>query len=400
MKLVTILGSTGSIGKQALEVVEANSDSLGVFALSCDMNIEILFAQIKKFAPKIVAVRDSQKAIELRQLLENNLDNNLENNLYNDKKYRCEVVCGEDGINQVASIKVGLTVNALVGISGLLPTLKAICAGNDIALANKETLVVGGEIVVPLAKKYGVQILPIDSEHSAIWQCMDFNKEKNISKIILTASGGAFYDWDKTAIEHAGAVDALKHPTWTMGAKVTIDSATLLNKGFEIIEAMHLFNKKANDIQIVVHKQSVVHSMVQYEDGSITAQMSYPDMRLPISLALLYPKRDTHCYSPLSFDGLNLTFESPDYDKFPCLKIAMECAEKGGAYPIILNGASEILVQQFIMNNIKFYEINKFLQNTLDIVGKDVKICDYSQIVEYDILAKNTVRQLMYEELL
>ncbi|MEG1608284.1 MAG: 1-deoxy-D-xylulose-5-phosphate reductoisomerase [Clostridia bacterium] len=377
MKQVTILGSTGSIGTQSLDVVQSNKDTLVVYGLCCDKNIELLAAQIKKFCPKVVAVRDKIKASELKK----NVD--------------CEVLSGDDGIAELASRKVDVVVNALVGISGLTPTIFAIKAGNDIALANKETLVAGGDFVMPLAKKYGVKILPVDSEHSAIWQCLNFDTTKKIAKILLTASGGAFYEWDKKDIAVAKAREALKHPTWNMGLKVTIDSATLMNKGFEVIEAMHLYNQSPDNIQVLAHRQSIVHSMIEYQDGSVIAQISYPDMRLPISLALLYPYRDEHCYSPLSFDGLKLTFDLPDYEKFPCLKIALNCAKERGIYPVVLNGANEVLVDMYARDLIKFYDIDKFVQKTFDKIGKNVDICDYEQILEYDILARQTVKDIV-----
>lgn len=381
MKNITILGSTGSIGVQALDVICANKDKLKVFGLCCDKNIDVLLKQIEIFKPQVVAVKDAQKAKQLQDMT------------------TCKVLSGNDGISQLAAIKTDLVLNSLVGISGLKPTILAIKAGSDIALANKETLVAGGNYVMSLAKQYNVKILPVDSEHSAIWQCMDFDKTKKIKKLLLTASGGAFFDWDINDIKNAKAIDALKHPTWNMGRKVTIDSATLMNKGFEIIEAMHLYNVSPQNIDVVVHRQSIVHSMVEYFDGSILAQLSTPDMRLPISLALLYPERDKNSYNcGLDFAKLNLTFCDVDYNKFPCLKIAIDCAKEGGALPIILNGANEILVDAYCNDKIKFYDIDILLQKTLDKFNKKVKICDYEQILEYDILARKTVQDLLYSE--
>ncbi|MDE5616163.1 MAG: 1-deoxy-D-xylulose-5-phosphate reductoisomerase, partial [Clostridia bacterium] len=254
-KRLTILGSTGSIGKQALEVVDEYPNKLKIAGLCCN-SCDTIIEQIEKYSPEFVAVLDCDLADKIKRIFP-----------------KIEVFCGEVGVSSIAEKKVDLVLNALVGISGLTPTLRAIEAGNNIALANKETLVAGGELVMPFAKEKGVDILPVDSEHSAIWQSLT---AKNVSKILLTASGGAFRDWSEDMLLEAKAYDALKHPNWDMGAKVTIDSATLMNKGLEIIEAMHLFGVDADDIKVLVHRQSVVHSMVEYADGSVIAQMSYP----------------------------------------------------------------------------------------------------------------------------
>lgn len=344
MKEICILGSTGSIGTQALEVVDKYPDKFKVKALSCNSNV-LIKEQIRKYMPEYVSVCDS----ELADDLEKNFPD-------------LTVLRGYEGICELADIKYDLLLNALVGISGLKPTLRAIKAHTTIALANKETLVAGGDIVMPLAKQEGVDILPVDSEHSAIWQSLT---AKNVSRLLLTASGGAFRDKSKEELKSAKAADALKHPNWDMGAKVTIDSATLMNKGLEIIEAMHLFGVDSEDIKVLVHRQSVVHSMVEYADGSVIAQLSYPDMRLPIQIAMLYPERGDYAFKKYDFVGKSLTFEDADEDRFPCLRIAKYCAKERGLAPVIMNGANEVLVKAYLDNKIGFYDIPYFIEKAL-----------------------------------
>ena len=344
MKEICILGSTGSIGTQALEVVDKYPDKFKVKALSCNSNV-LIKEQIRKYMPEYVSVCDS----ELADDLEKNFSD-------------LTVLRGYEGICELADKKYDLLLNALVGISGLKPTLRAIKAHTTIALANKETLVAGGDIVMPLAKQEGVDILPVDSEHSAIWQSLT---AKNVSRLLLTASGGAFRDKSKEELKSAKAADALKHPNWDMGAKVTIDSATLMNKGLEIIEAMHLFGVDSEDIKVLVHRQSVVHSMVEYADGSVIAQLSYPDMRLPIQIAMLYPERGDYAFKKYDFVGKSLTFEDADEDRFPCLRIAKYCAKERGLAPVIMNGANEVLVKAYLDNKIGFYDIPYFIEKAL-----------------------------------
>lgn len=346
MKSVVILGSTGSIGTQTLDVIAAYPEKFEVKALVCSKNISLLKEQIDRFHPEAVAVEDEEKAAHLR------------------KQVKIPVLSGRDGVMQIAATKADITLNALVGIGGLEPTLAAIAAGNDIALANKETLVTGGSLVMQAAKDKGVNMLPVDSEHSAIWQCL--KGDKQCKKIILTASGGAFRGYTREMLQNVTAAQALKHPTWNMGVKVTIDSATLMNKGFEIIEAMHLFNMPVEGIDVLIHKQSIVHSMVEFSDGSILAQLSYPDMKLPIQVALNYPERGGVKFSPLDLTAQPLTFEMPDLDVFPCLKIAMECAKQGGAAPVILNAADEVLVDYFYRGLIKFYDVPYYICKAVD----------------------------------
>lgn len=344
MKEICILGSTGSIGTQALEVVDKYPDKFKVKALSCNSNV-LIKEQIRKYMPEYVSVCDS----ELADDLEKNFPD-------------LTVLRGYEGICELADKKYDLLLNALVGISGLKPTLRAIKAHTTIALANKETLVAGGDIVMPLAKQEGVDILPVDSEHSAIWQSLT---AKNVSRLLLTASGGAFRDKSKEELKSSKAADALKHPNWDMGAKVTIDSATLMNKGLEIIEAMHLFGVDSEDIKVLVHRQSVVHSMVEYADGSVIAQLSYPDMRLPIQIAMLYPERGDYAFKKYDFVGKSLTFEDADEDRFPCLRIAKYCAKERGLAPVIMNGANEVLVKAYLDNKIGFYDIPYFIEKAL-----------------------------------
>ena len=346
MKSVVILGSTGSIGTQTLDVIAAYPEKFEVKALVCSKNISLLKEQIDRFHPEAVAVEDEEKAAHLR------------------KQVKIPVLSGRDGVMQIAATKADITLNALVGIGGLEPTLAAIAAGNDIALANKETLVTGGSLVMQAAKDKGVNMLPVDSEHSAIWQCL--KGDKQCKKIILTASGGAFRGYTREMLQNVTAAQALKHPTWNMGVKVTIDSATLMNKGFEVIEAMHLFNMPVEGIDVLIHKQSIVHSMVEFSDGSILAQLSYPDMKLPIQVALNYPERGDVKFSPLDLTAQPLTFEMPDLDVFPCLKIAMDCAKQGGAAPVILNAADEVLVDYFYRELIKFYDVPYYICKAVD----------------------------------
>lgn len=357
MKEIIILGSTGSIGRQTLDIVRNYPDLFNVVGMSCNSNIELFNRQIAEFKPEYVFVNDK------------------------DSRLKCEL-CGAvmlESSESLASINKGqIVVTAMVGISGLLPTIAAINSGKDIALANKETLVAGGEIVIKLAKEKGINIYPVDSEHSAIWQSSNYGKAKDIKGLILTASGGAFRGKSKKQLENVKAKDALKHPTWNMGAKVTIDSATLMNKGLEIIEAKHLFNISAEKISVVIHKQSIIHSLVTYNDNSVIAELSYPDMRLPIQLALTYPSKiDTKLPELDLAEVANLTFEKPDLKTFPCLGIAMECAKKGGYYPTIMNGANEIAVQAFMNDRIGFYDIP-------DIIEKAINKCETQKPVTLD----------------
>ncbi len=342
MKNISILGSTGSIGTQTLEVVEVNKD-FNVVALCANKNVSLVEEQIRKFRPLYAAMMDENAAEELKLRVAD---------------LPVKVMSGIEGVCACATAaEADVVVTAVVGVIGLVPTIEAIKAGKTIALANKETLVAGGSIVMPLAKEYGVDILPVDSEHSAIFQCIA-NSHVKPSKILLTASGGAFFGRKKEEIENATLQDALNHPNWDMGAKVTIDSASLMNKGLEVIEATWLFDMPADKIDVIVQRQSIIHSMVEFEDNSVIAQLSVPDMRLPISYALTFPDRHFCKTEKIDFFALgNITFDKPDTDTFRCLKLAYKAAETGGSMPAVLNAANEEAVRLFINGKVKFGDI-------------------------------------------
>ncbi len=375
MKNFVILGSTGSIGTQCLEIIKENRDKFNVSVLTCNKNVDLLFEQIKIFNPKLVSVAKQDDAMQLalklvRLGLKVNFLGNMEGrtiDLENDLgENDIVVICGAEGLVTAAKCKNSMVLNALVGISGLKPTYEGILAGNDIALANKETLVAGGEIIMSTAKVMGVKILPVDSEHSAIFQCLNGEDSKTVDKITLTASGGPFRGKSLEELNEVTKEEALNHPKWEMGSKITIDSSTLMNKGLEVIEAKWLFNLSMDKIDVVVHPQSIIHSMVEYCDGSVIAQLGNPDMKIPISYAMEYPNR-----LPMKSDRLNLikegqlTFENPDLRTFPCLRMAFEAGEKGGAYPVVLNGANEALVDLFLRGKIKYLDIQNMLEKEL-----------------------------------
>ena len=339
---IALLGSTGSIGQQTLEVVESLPNTFEIIALTAHRNVQLLIQQALKFRPRYVLIADKNSY----QVLKNAL-----------AKYPIEVWAGEEALEEIVQIsEVDLVVMALVGYAGFLPTLAAIRAGKTIALANKEALVVGGEIVMNLAKQKNVPIYPIDSEHSAIFQCLQNQAPDRIEKLILTASGGPFRKRALDTLQNITPAEALKHPNWDMGAKITIDSATMMNKGFELIEARWLFDIQADKIDIVIHPQSVIHSMVQFCDGSILAQLGYPDMKLPITYALTYPTRLKTPFKRFNFlDYPNLSFEIPEERRFPNLTLAFEALKQGGNMPCILNAANEISVEYFLAGENWFY---------------------------------------------
>jgi 1-deoxy-D-xylulose-5-phosphate reductoisomerase len=346
MKKIAILGSTGSIGTQALEVIEQNPDRFTATVLTCGTNIELLGKQIERHKPSLAVVMNEKDAVEMGKRYPNT-----------------EFLYGMEGmITAATKTDCHMVLNSLVGMLGLAPTYYAIKAGKDIALANKETLVAGGELIMSAVKDQQVRLLPVDSEHSAIFQALQGNKQKDINRIILTASGGPFRGYTLNQLKHVTRDQALKHPNWNMGEKITIDSATMMNKGLEVIEARWLFNMPPKSIVVVVHPQSIIHSMVEYTDHSIIAQLGLPDMRIPISYALGYPERISNLSNGVDFikTGL-LTFESPDLETFKCLALAYEAIEKGGSYPVVLNTANEVLVQQFLEKRISFLDI----QNTI-----------------------------------
>ena len=352
-KQIAILGSTGSIGTQALDVIRRNPDLFEVYALTANRNVELLIEQAIEFLPEMVVIADEQKYTRLKEAL-----NHLP----------IKVWAGEESLSQVVQAEpVQMVLTAMVGYSGLKPTLSAIRAGKPIALANKETLVVAGDLVTRLAIEKQVPILPVDSEHSAIFQCLVGESNNQIEKIILTASGGPFRTFSQEQLAHVTSKEALKHPNWNMGAKITIDSATLMNKGFEMIEAKWLFGLTTEQIRIVVHPQSIIHSMVQFRDSSIKAQMGLPDMRLPIQYALAYPKRIPADFERFDFSKYPvLSFEEPDKNKFRCLELAYNAVKKGGNMPCILNAANEVVVAGFLKDKISFPSMSEIIEQTME----------------------------------
>lgn len=375
MKKLIILGSTGSIGVQALEVAERNGYK--VTALAAGKNTELLEKQARKFKPDIVAVSEKQAANDIKVRL---ADTSV------------EVLSGKEGICAAAQYEGDIVLNAIVGIAGLRPTLAAIDAGKTIALANKETLVAGGEIVNRRLKETGVKLLPVDSEHSAIFQSLQGAPKCSIKKILLTASGGPFYGKTKKELESVTVKDALNHPNWSMGAKITVDSATLMNKGLEVIEAVRLFNVAPDDIEVLVHRQSIVHSGIELSDGAVIAQLGTPDMRLPIQYALTYPERADFAFEHLSLADIGtLTFERPDTETFRCLPICIEAVKRGGLAPAAVNGANEEAVARFLSGKIKFLQIAEMAEKALNSVNnkKEYAIED---VFEADKAARELIR--------
>jgi 1-deoxy-D-xylulose-5-phosphate reductoisomerase len=349
---LAILGSTGSIGTQALEVVDAHPYIFEVYALTACNQVDLLIAQTRRFMPEVVVIANENKYPGLKEALSD---------------LPVKVWAGEDAIAQVVEAEpIDMTLTAMVGYAGLKPTIAAISAGKAIALANKETLVVAGELITSLAARHKAPILPVDSEHSAIFQCMAGNWDNTVENIWLTASGGPFRTLTRAEMSAVTREQALKHPNWTMGAKVTIDSATMMNKGFEMIEAKWLFGLTPEQIRILVHPQSIIHSMVEFEDGAIIAQLGIPDMKLPISYAFSYPKRLASKASRLDFSRYNtLTFEEPDRERFPHLTFAFEAVSKGGNAPCILNDANEVAVASFLQDKTGFLQMSDIVEQTL-----------------------------------
>ena len=352
-KKIAILGSTGSIGTQALDVIDTLGSQFEVTVLSAQNNIDLLIKQAIKFVPKYVIIGNNQKFGILQEALTH---------------FPIEIMCGENAIAEVVkSDDVDMVLTAVVGYAGLLPTINAIKAKKDIALANKETMVVAGELITKLAMENNVNIFPVDSEHSAIFQCLQGEEMPEVEKIILTASGGPFFGKDNEYLKTVTKKEALKHPCWDMGAKITIDSASLMNKGLEVIEARWLFNIPVQQIDVVIHRQSIIHSMVQFVDGSIKAQMGLPDMRLPIQYALGYPRRYKSNFERLDFAKYpSLTFEKPDTSNFRNLSIAYKALQDGGNKPCILNAANEIVVEAFLQDKVGFLEMSDIIEQTLD----------------------------------
>lgn len=379
MKRVSILGSTGSIGTQSIEVCEKHG--LEIIALAAHSSIDMLEEQARKFCPKYVGIYNEEKYTELKSRL---ADTDI------------TVLCGMEGLCHIASLEENdIVLNSVVGMVGLLPTLTAINAGKDIALANKETLVAGGALVTSLAKEKGVKIYPVDSEHSAIFQCLQGNNPEQVNKIILTASGGPFYGYSYEQLKNVTKADALKHPNWDMGNKITIDSATLMNKGLEFIEAKWLFDLEPEQIEIVVHRQSVIHSAVEYKDFAVIAQLGVPDMKIPIQYSLLYPERVECPTKPLSLtDYGTLTFAEPDSKTFKCLGAAIESISRGGAYPCLVNSANEEAVRAFLNDEIQFVQIGEIVSSVLEKFPYTEIKC-YEDVTAADKAAREYVRSII-----
>ena len=353
MKKISLLGSTGSIGISSLQVIELNPDKYRVVALAAGRNIDLLLQQIEKFQPEAVAMLDEDLAERLKARL-----NNTGPNVY----------FGEDGFVRLATMDgVDTVISAMTGAAGLIPTYSAIEAGKDIALANKETMVMAGPLVMAQAKDRGISIIPIDSEHSAILQSLQGHPREDLNRIILTASGGPFKAWTLEEMKGVTPEQALKHPNWEMGKKISIDSATLMNKGLEMIEAKWLFDLRIDQINIVIHPQSIIHSMVEYRDGSVMAQMGIPDMIIPISYALSFPHHLPTTLPQLKLDEIGgLSFEKPDPSRFSCLSLAFRALETGGSMPVVMNGANEIAVESFLQGRIGFLQIPELIEKTMD----------------------------------
>lgn len=375
MKKIIILGSTGSIGTQALQIVRSNPDKYEVVALAAGSNAKLLENQAREFKVKAVALFNENSASDLKVCL---ADTNT------------KVLSGADGVCELAAYDCDIVLNAIVGIAGLRPTLAAIDAGHTIALANKETLVTGGEIVNRKLKEKGVSLLPVDSEHSAIFQSLQGALKGSLKRILLTASGGPFYGKTKSELENVTVADALNHPNWSMGAKITIDSASLMNKGLEVIEAVHLFGVPASQIEVLVHRQSILHSAVELSDGAVIAQLGTPDMKLPIQYALTYPERDM-CFENLDLFKVGaLTFEQPDYETFRLLPLCIEAINRGGLYPTAINGANEESVKLFLEGKIKFLQIAELNEKAMNMCKNKTEFT-VEDIFEADRAARQIV---------
>jgi len=381
MKKIGILGSTGSIGKNTLKIIENNSDKFELIYITAKTQVELLIEQAKKFKPKYVVIADEDKYSLLKSEL---------------TQLNIKVMSGYNSIIEIAGLKeVDVAVNAIVGSKGMQPSVSACKNGVDIALSNKESLVMAGDYLYSLAEKSGTEIFPVDSEHSAIWQCIQGEDSKNIKKLILTGSGGPFLNRDLKTFDKITVKDALKHPNWSMGKKITIDSATMMNKGLEIIEAHHLFKMPQSKIEVVIHPQSIIHSMVEFVDGSVKAQLGLPDMKLPIQYALSYPERYIANWESLDLVKLKkLTFFSPDTEKFSSLKLALNALKLGETYPVVLNVANEQAVYLFIENKIKFTDIPKIVEKMLN-RHDPIKNADIDAILDVENKVSNFVNSIV-----
>ena len=355
MKAITLLGSTGSIGTQTLDIVSEHPDKFRIVGLAAGRNVELFAAQIRQFRPQIAAISAADKLPELKEAIK-------------DLNPQPILLAGEAGVIEVARYGDSQTVvTGIVGCAGLLPTIAAIEAGKDIALANKETIIAGAPVVLPLVEKHGVKLLPADSEHSAIFQCLQGVPKDGLRKILLTASGGAFRDWPVEKLPEVKVADAIKHPNWSMGRKITVDSATLMNKGLEVIEAHYLFGVDYDNIEIVIHPQSIIHSLIELQDTSVLAQLGWPDMRLPLLYALSWPERVYTNWERLNLvKSGNLTFREPDHQKYPCMRLAYAAGRAGGSMPAVLNAANEQVVALFLDEKIHYLDIPKCIEFVCD----------------------------------
>ena len=378
-KQIAILGSTGSIGTQALQVVGEHPDLYEVYALTANNKVDLLVEQTRKFKPEAVVIANEDKYLQLKEALSD---------------MPVKVYAGADALSQIVEAEpIDIVLTAMVGYAGLRPTMNAIKAGKMIALANKETLVVAGELIKDLASRYHVPILPVDSEHSAIFQCLE--RENPITKVILTASGGPFRSYTAEQLRSAKQEQALKHPTWNMGAKITIDSASMMNKGFEVIEAKWLFGVRPDQIEVVVHPQSVIHSMVEFADGAVKAQLGVPDMRLPIQYAFSYPARDSWSGERLGFVKYGtLTFEAPDMTRFRNLALAYEALHQGGNMPCIVNAANEVVVAAFLKDQISFFGMSDVIEKAMSAVPF-IQSPTYSDYVETDAETRRIAAEMV-----
>ena len=363
MKAITLLGSTGSIGTQTLDILESHPNDFRLVGIAAGRNVELLAQQVRQFKPEIVAIYDTSKLETLKTALA-------------DVEPKPQLLAGEAGVAEVARYgDAEAVVTGIVGCAGLLPTLAAIEAGKDIALANKETLIAGGPAVLPLAEKHGVRLLPADSEHSAIFQCLQGVPEGGLRRILLTASGGAFRDWPVEKLSQVTVADAIKHPNWSMGRKITVDSATLMNKGLEVIEAHYLFGMDYDYVDIVIHPQSIIHSLIELQDTSMLAQLGWPDMRLPLLYAISWPERIYTDWEPLDLvKAGTLTFREPDHSKYPCMEIAYAAGRAGGTMTAVLNAANEQAVALFLEEKISFLDIPKVIERVCDRHRIDLKV--------------------------
>lgn len=378
-KQIAILGSTGSIGTQALKVIEEHPDLYEAYALTANNQVELLAEQARKFMPAAVVIANEAKYLQLKEMLAD---------------LPIQVYAGADALCEIVEAKpIDVVLASMVGYAGLRPTMNAIRAGKAIALANKETLVVAGELINALAQQYKTPILPVDSEHSAIFQCLEPNNA--LEKVILTASGGPFRQFTMEQLQHVTKEQALKHPNWEMGAKITIDSATMMNKGFEVIEAKWLFGVRPDQIEVVVHPQSIIHSMVQYEDGAVKAQLGMPDMRLPIQYAFSYPQRIKASFDRLDFSKMTeLTFEQPDTNRFRCLALAYEALNRGGNMACIVNAANEVVVSAFLKDRISFLRMSEVIEQSMAKVSF-IQTPTYEDYVATDAEARRVAESLI-----